>query len=113
MTRLSFKTRLTYKMNSYHQLYSSNQLLYLIVSVEFSVHCNAKGVAVVGGKRIVRGKCISNLLLGINQKTFKSLLHVSLVFHVFVINLCYLQAMGTKDHGTVRRTKAFLPKSLL
>ena len=54
-------------MNSYHQLYSSNQLLYLIVSVEFSVHCNAKGVAVVGGKRIVRGKCISNLLLGINQ----------------------------------------------
>ena len=106
MTRLSFKTRLTSKMNSYHQLYSSNQLLYLIVSVEFSVHCNAKGVAVVGGKRIVRGKCISNLLLGINP-------NVSLVFHVFVFMLCYLQAMGTKDHGTVRRTKAFLPKSLL
>ena len=85
MTRLSFKTRLTYMMNSYHQLYSSNQLLYLIVSVEFSVHCNAKGVAVVGGKRIVRGKCISNLLLRINTKIYMFLWYFMFLFQIYVI----------------------------
>ena len=100
MTRLSFKTRLTYKMNSYHQLYSSNQLLYLIVSVEFSVHCNAKGVAVVGGKRIVRGKCISNLLLGI-------LLHVS-----FGISCFCFHVMLFTGHGDQRSRDGEEDKSI-
>ena len=72
-------------MNSYHQLYSSNQLLYLIVSVEFSVHCNAKGVAVVGGKRIVRGKCISNFLLGINPKCYIFLWYFMFLLSIYVI----------------------------
>ena len=67
-------------MNSYEQIYSSNQLLFLVVSVEFSVHCNAKGVAVVGGKRIVRGKYILNFLLAINPK---------IVFFWYLMFLCF------------------------
>ena len=96
-------------MNSYEQIYSSNQLLFLVVSVEFSVHCNAKGVAVVGGKRIVRGKYILNFLLAINPKI---VFFWYLMFCVFDV-LCYLKAMGTKDRGTVRRRRAFQQKSLL
>ena len=74
-------------MNSYEQLYSSNQLLFLIVSVEYSVRCNAKGVAVVGGKRIVRGKYIFNLLLEINLKILLHVYfgHLMLMFLFYVI----------------------------
>ena len=76
-----------YKMNSYEQIYSSNQLLFLVVSVEFSVHCNAKGVAVVGGKRIVRGKYILNVLLAINPKIAGYFL---LVFDGFLFLMSYV-----------------------
>ena len=89
-------------MNSYEQLYSSNQLLFLIVSVEYSVRCNAKGVAVVGGKRIVRGKYIFNLLLCINY---------NFIFCLVIWCFCF-KFMLSKGHGDQRSRDGEEDKSI-